>query len=106
LIKPWTTCLRLIRAVTSITWPGSTAEVAVPATGAVVVLYVDEKLQARRWNGLSRCCRCGRASLKAQPRLHPAWATTSFDALKAAMSAAGPVTDACYPITGTRNSVL
>ena len=23
LIKPWTTCLRLIRAVTSIFWPGS-----------------------------------------------------------------------------------
>jgi hypothetical protein len=60
-------------------------------------LYVDEKLQARRWNGLRRCCRCGRASLKAQPRLHPAWATTSSDALKAAMSAAGQVTDACYP---------
>jgi hypothetical protein len=77
LIKPGTTCLPLIRAAISTTWPSSTAEAAVPATGAVVVLYVDEKLQARRWNGLRRCCRGGRASLKAQPRLHPAWATTS-----------------------------
>jgi hypothetical protein len=31
---------------------------------------------------------------------------TSFDALKAAVSAAGQVTDACYPITGARISVL
>lgn len=38
LIKPWTICLRLIRAVTSTTWPGSYSGGRVPLENRILAL--------------------------------------------------------------------